>query len=118
MAALAFEESRQIDDADPLKFALEKFRHRQVSIAPVPHPNYNLVNAVLFDKSPQRFAVAEQLGFVWVRLPIPTLYEAHEIEARARTEPGQQGLDFGRAGSAPDYKDPALQRVVTDDPEE
>jgi hypothetical protein len=89
-----------------------------VSITPVPHSDYNLVNAVLFDKSPQRFAVAEQLGFVWVRLPIPTLYEAHEIEARARTEPGQQGLDLGRAGSASDYKDPALQCVVTDDPEE
>src|SRR5882762_6877530 len=74
--------------------------------------------AKLFDKSPQRFVLAEQFGCVWVRLPIPTLYEAHEIGARARTEPGQQGLDFGRAGSAPDYKHAALQRVVTDDPEE
>src|SRR5882762_1455984 len=89
-----------------------------MSVAPVPHSHHDLVDPVLFDQTAQCFAVTEYFGLVRVCLPIPALYETDEVETSARTESDQQGIDFGRPGPAPDYEDPALQRVVSDNPKE
>jgi len=52
-ARLPLEERRQVHDADPLELALEKILHGQVPVAPVPHPDNDLVDAVPLDERAQ-----------------------------------------------------------------
>src|SRR5205809_246000 len=118
MAGLSFEEGRQIHNAGPLKLALQKLGYGKVSVAPVPHSHHDLVDSVLPDEGAQGVAVAKQLGLVSPRLLVTAQHEADQMKSCARAEPAQQPFNLGRAGSAPEHENTALQRFATDNPEE
>src|SRR6266581_3766383 len=118
MAGLSFEEGRQIHNAGSLKLALQKLGQGKVSVAPVPYSHHDLVDSVLPDERAQGIAVAKQLGLVSPRLLVTAQNEADQMKACARTEPAQQRFNLGRAGSAPEHENTALQRFAADNPEE